>query len=427
MKLHLENENYCCTLVKIETIIPLENCDNVVSTPFFWYTAIVGKDTKVWDVGILFTAEVQLSEAYCKENNLFREPTFNANPEMKGYIENNRRVKAMKFRGNKSSALFMPLESLEYLWDTSFLLWSDQVSFNSIDWVEICKKYEIPVRNSWHWNKTRGKTKVFKRIDNKTFPEHYDTTNYFRNSHMYQSVDFITISQKLHWSSGRFWYVKTRKELNRYEKLLKRIMNISDMEYNYIYWSRKVIKNGNAEKEKVQWFYKSDIWKTMMERYKAHMPKDYIFYGEVIWWAGEAPIQKWYTYDLAKWECELYIYRIAIVNDDWLITDLPMQYIKSFCIMNWFKFVPILWMWYHKDFDVHGRLDVAYYPKYVESVPLCKESPCDEWIVVRKEWLEPYTTKAKSSDFLEYESSRLNKWVADMESLESNQNENEEQ
>jgi hypothetical protein len=88
---------------------PLEDCDNVVGTPIFGFQAIVGKDSKPGDLGIVFPAESQLSEEYCRVNNLFRHGDLNDDESAKGYLEDNRRVKAMKFRGHRSDCLFMPL------------------------------------------------------------------------------------------------------------------------------------------------------------------------------------------------------------------------------------------------------------------------------------------------------------------------------
>jgi hypothetical protein len=77
--------------------------------------AIVQKNVQIGDIGILFPTESQLSEKFCTMNNIYRHEHLNKNPAIKGYIEDSRRVKAVKFRGNESNALFMPLESLSYL------------------------------------------------------------------------------------------------------------------------------------------------------------------------------------------------------------------------------------------------------------------------------------------------------------------------
>src|SRR5574338_1274390 len=138
------NPNYAATVVRIRSIIPIENCDNVVATPLLGYQAIVGKDTKVGDLGIVFPAETQLSEEYARKNNLHRHCNLNDDESAKGYLEDNRRVKALKFRGHRSDALFMPLSSL---WHTDnfvphvveYLREGD--TFDELNGHEICRKY----------------------------------------------------------------------------------------------------------------------------------------------------------------------------------------------------------------------------------------------------------------------------------------------
>jgi len=109
-----ENENYCATIVRIKNIIPLENCDNVVATTIFGFQAIVGKAAQIGDAGIVFTTETQLSDQFAAANNLYRHAERNGNPTLKGYLEDNRRVRAVKFRGHISNALFLPLSAIAF-------------------------------------------------------------------------------------------------------------------------------------------------------------------------------------------------------------------------------------------------------------------------------------------------------------------------
>jgi hypothetical protein len=112
MKLTTNNSNYCATVIKIEQTIPLVGCDNVVGVPIFGFQAITSKDIDLSQLYLVFTSETQLSDDYCKSNNLYRKSELNADTSKTGYIEENRRIKAMKFRGHTSSALIMPLASL---------------------------------------------------------------------------------------------------------------------------------------------------------------------------------------------------------------------------------------------------------------------------------------------------------------------------
>lgn len=420
MKLTINNTNYSAVVARVETIIPLEWCDNIVWVPFFWYQAIVSKDVKLWDIGIVFTAETQLSEEYCKKNNLYRDQELNIDKSKKWYIENNRRVRAVKFRWHKSSALFMPLQSLSYITSDCLNLniWD---SFDTINDSEVCKKYEIIISENGK-NKVRWKTKTFIRVDTKIFPEHLDTENYKRNKHFLKDYDLVYITQKLHWTSWRFWYIKVKKQLSLLDRIVKFFgVKVEDTEYDYIAGSRKVVKDLKT-REGEQWFYNSDVWNIILQRYKHIIPKNRILYWEIIWWDWEKPIQRNYTYNLAKWEMELYVYRIVVINEDWVGVDLWFDQIEEFCKNNWLKPVPLLETCYHLRYDSDKYSNLNYYKNIsISAVPLCNESPCDEWVVIRKDWLQPYVLKDKSSDFLEHETKLLDKWDIDIESLQSNE------
>ena len=169
-----DNENYCATIVEIKHLIDLENCDNIQGTMIFGNQVIISKDVKEGDVGVYFPAETQLSIEYTSLNNLFRHSEHNADKTAKGYIDNNRRVRAMKMRGHQSCGLFMPLESLSYCYDGEFEIGD---SFDEIKESKICNKYIIIKKQE----KLPGTKKGRKRIrESKTitgqFRFHQDTT-----------------------------------------------------------------------------------------------------------------------------------------------------------------------------------------------------------------------------------------------------------
>jgi len=427
MKLETKNSNYCATIVKIHNLISLENCDNVVGFPIFGYQAIVGKDTKIGQLGVLFTAETQLNENYCKENNLFRKKELNKNLEKVGYFEENRRVKALKFRGHKSSALFMPIESLSYLnIDTNEFKEGD--TFDTINGVEICKKYVIREYINNRQNKVKGQSKVFKRVEAKLFPEHLDSENFFRNAHKYKDNDYIYVTQKLHGTSGRFGNILVKKQLKWWEKVFKKFgVNIIETEYDYVAGSRRVIKDPKAEIN-YNHYYNSDIWNQWLEKVKHLIPKDYIFYGEIIGWTEDnSPIQKNYTYNIEQGKSELYIYRIVKINQDGLSCDLSWLQVKEMCKNLGLKYCPDMWEGYYNEFTeqrfLDSILDEKFYELgYTECVKCDDNSPVDEGVCIRVEGIQPYITKAKSAVFLEHETKQLDKGEVDLESLQTEEN-----
>ena len=238
------NENYCAIVCEIKNLIPFENCDNVVGTTLFGFQAVVPKCTKIGDIGIVFPAETQLSDEYCKNNDLYRHSELNLNKTEKGYIEDSRRVKAVKFRGNRSDCLFMPLESLNWTKvRVGNLVVGDE--FDTLNGKEICKKYVVFVREPR--NNKQHAPQFFHRVEPKYMPEHFDTDNFFKWSPKLDPETDIIVSQKIHGTSIRIGNTIVKRQLNFVEKLLSKIgFKIQDTDYDYIYASRKVIKDINS-------------------------------------------------------------------------------------------------------------------------------------------------------------------------------------
>lgn len=412
MRTNITNDSYSAIVIEVKNTRKLDGLDNLVALPSMWSQALISKEIKEWTIGILFTAETSLSNDFCKYNNLFRDSSLNHDEDVKWYMESNRRVRAIKLRWEKSNSIFMPLSSLSYITSeyNTLKVWD---KFNEIDWIMVCEKH-INKQTERNNNKIRGKEKKFERIDNKRFPEHLDSDNYWRNCQKYKPNDNINITQKLHWTSVRLGNVRVKRKLNFIENIINKFINVNDTEYDVIYWSRRVIKNGNI----VSWnsYYKHDIYKDIADKYGSLIPKDYILYWEIIWRAGNSPIQKWYTYNLKQWECELYVYRISIVNEDWLSTDLSWDAMVDVCEVMWIKVVPLVWLMKFKDFNVDDYMDKIYSEEYSNAIPLSDKWTVDEGIIVRTEWLSPYLTKAKCQKFLEYETKFIDSGEVDIES-----------
>lgn len=404
------NENYCATVVKLKAVVPLENCDNVVGTPIFGFQAIVSKDHKPGDIGIVFPAETQLSEDFCRMNNLYRHGNLNDDESKKGYIEDNRRVKAVKFRGHQSNALFMELDSLKYLGINVEKL-NEGDEFDTIDGKEICKKYVI---RTYEKKNRQALPKRFKRVDTLHIPEHLDSDNYFRNSDSIKEDTSVIVTQKLHGTSIRIANTYAKRKLNIPELILSKLgVKIKEYEHDYIYGSRKVIKDINNPYQ--NHFYDTDIWTEEGEKLKGLLPENYIVYGELVGWTrNSAPIQKDYTYKLPVGTCELYIYRVAIVNEQGIVTDLAWHQVQEFCQKNGLNAVAEIWRGTHKDLVISKFLDIRLNDTYKNCLPL-DEGFVDEGVCVRVDRITPYILKAKSPIFLNHESQMLDEGVADLE------------
>jgi hypothetical protein len=409
-----ENANYAAVVVSIKNIIPLEGCDNVVGIPLLGFQAIVSKDSKPGDLGIVFPAETQLSEEYARLNNLHRHGNLNQDEGAKGYLEDNRRVKAMKFRGHRSDCLFMPLTSLQYIKKLDLSLFNEGDTFDKIGDNEICCKYVVKrPRSQVRIEKNKDR---FIRVDKKFLPEHYDTDNYFRNMHIIPEAREVIVTQKLHGTSIRIGNTYVARKLNILDNLAKRLgIAVKEQELDYVFGSRKVIKDVNNPNQ--NHFYSTDIWTEEGRKLEGLVPEGYILYGELVGWTPEgSPLQKHYTYNVPVGTCDLFIYRVAHINPQGLVTDLSHDQMAEFCRDRNLRTVPVLWRGKYADFKVEDFLDRRFHEEgYPGAVPLDKESPVDEGVCIRLDGLAPYILKAKGEKFYEHESKMLDEEALDTE------------
>lgn len=407
-----ENENYVATVVRIKNTYKLEGLDNLVGVKFFGFQALMSKDTEVDTLGVIFTAETQLSEEYTKENNLYRHQELNKNTDESGYIEDNRRIKAKSFRGNASNALFMPIASLAFT-GVDLSEFNEGDSFDKLNGHDICKKYTRKQKVS---RIEKNKTVVFKRVDEKFMPEHYDSENYFKNAHVIKGTKQVIVTQKLHGTSIRIGNTIVKRRLTKRDKVAELFgVEVSLIEFAHVYGSRKVIKDVNNPNQKH--FYGEDLWTEVGKKYDDSIPENFIVYGELIGWASEnAPIQKGYTYRVPNGECELYVYRVAVVTNQGMLVDLSWEQVKEFCRDRALKHVPELWVGMHKYFKAEDWMDKNYFAEgYKNAVPLDDDSPCDEGVCVRVDGIAPYILKAKSPEFFAHETKMIDEGAVDTE------------
>jgi hypothetical protein len=244
LNLEKNEANYAAQIVKISSVLPIKDADRIVKIPMFGMQGVTSKDSfKTNDLAILFPTECQLSEDYCKYNNLHSSQLLNKNTEVKGYLSDNRRIRAIRLRSENSNCLIMPISSLSYLdMDISGLKEGDV--FNSIGGVEICRKYKIVQQQSSNpKNKTRNQQRKC-RIEPKLLPEHIDTDNWWRNEHKISDEAEVIVTAKYHGTSVRLANQVCDRELTRLEKVLKWLgFRIEEKEYDYFAASRRVVKD----------------------------------------------------------------------------------------------------------------------------------------------------------------------------------------
>lgn len=215
-----ENVNYAATVVKVPKPVDLPGLDNLVGIPMFGYQVLTQRDgVAEGDLKVLFFAETQLDHEYASTNNLYREAALNGDANETGYLEQTRRVKAIRLRKHSSNALLMPLSSLAYTgYDVSTLKVSD--TFDTLNGHQICRKY---VRRGQGKQGAPGGPKIRQRVDQKLFPMHLDTEHLFRNLHWFHKPKRVVVTQKLHGTSIRIGRVPVERKLNWLERALIKV------------------------------------------------------------------------------------------------------------------------------------------------------------------------------------------------------------
>ena len=217
-----EDLNYAAIIVQVDKLIDLPGLDNLVGFPAFGAQAIVSKTTEVGDIGVLFLSETQLSGDFCKKNNLYRKAEWNEDITKTGYICEKNRVRAVKLKSNMSTALFMPITSLDYL-GYKFKVGD---TFTHVNGHFVCKKYIIKVPE-----KRDPTTKVRKqrksRIEPHLFPTHTDTESYFRNNHLFNDGDYVTVTQKLHGCLKEDTLLETNLGLKTIKEIVDNKLEVS--------------------------------------------------------------------------------------------------------------------------------------------------------------------------------------------------------
>ena len=242
----IKNPNYVATVIRVAALADLDGLDNLKAIQVYGMQALVSKDTEIGTIGVLFSTEVQLSEEFARENNLHRHSNLNVDPNETGYLEDNRRVKALKLRGHRSDSLFMPLSAFSYLKVKPEDFAVGDV-FDSINGHEILKKYQIkePALNN-------GPAARIKRVDLKVFPLHIDSLNYWRNADKIPQGAPIVVTQKLHGTSVRYGKVPVADELSWFAKLkakLTKKVGTPNYTYKFVVGSRMVVKSIDYEAE----------------------------------------------------------------------------------------------------------------------------------------------------------------------------------
>lgn len=438
MKLEIKNqENYSASYVTIKNVIDLEGCDNITHTTILGNSIVVGKDIKVGDRGVFFPVECKISEEFLSNNNLYRHSEKNVDKEKKAFFEDTGRVRCVKLRGFKSEGFFVPLCYFSYL-DISEDVWEkikENTSFDTIDGNEICRKYVVKRKGKsgiGSYNKKKRKLEESRIIDT-YWNFHEDTSQLYRNLHKIDPESYIDISYKMHGTSLCSGHIKVKKKLSFIERSLQLLgINIIDTEYDYVWSSRKVIKNKNFNNKTINNYYDLDIWGLANEKIKHALQKGMMIYSEIVGFLPNGQeIQTGYDYGCLPEEFSVYVYRITYTNEDGKVFEFSPKQVREYCKLFDIKSVPE--MYYGKVIDLYKELCSKYDKEldgrfdnntFLELLKLkyndkdcymCRNKVPEEGVVLRIDKNDIDSYKVKSNRFYEFETKMLDKGEENIE------------
>lgn len=310
-------------------VSPHPNADRLQLASVSGYSVVVGLETQDGELGIFFSSELRLSDAYLAEHDLVTRKDEEGN-RAGGYFAENGRVRAQKLRGIKSEGYFAPLSSLEFTGgDISALKEGDQLlTFNG---VELCEKYvsQATLRAMMR----QGQQK--RRKDNPYFHQHMDTDQLRHKGAFIKPGDLLTMTYKMHGTSARTGRLLETRELPRkwHQKVLRKPAKVVT-EYQVINGTRRVVL---ADGQEDGWYIGETFRRDCSARFADLLREGETVYYEIVGYTGSGqPLMGQhsldkttdkeahklygktitYSYGCGPGEFAIYVYRITQAHSD---------------------------------------------------------------------------------------------------------------
>lgn len=343
--------SYTAIVVKLHNVREHSNADKLQLATVCGNQVIVGLDSKEGDMGVYFDVDGQLTPEFLKTMSLYRKGEMNKDKDKTGMFDENGRVRAQNFRGEKSEGFWVPLKTVQkaFKYDVSTVL-NEGAEFDTIGKELICKKYINP-----HTLRRQGTQKSSKKIENEMFHQHFDTAQFGRNSFLFQDRDLIYVTEKVHGTSQRVTNCKIPQTSKWYHKLF----NVEPKAvWKDMIGTRRVILDdaklkddsgwhssefrvaassdflGNLKKGETVYYevvgYEPD-GKAIMgshsnEKMKGHLDKD--AYKKFIATYGKDTV---FSYGCSEKQHAIYVYRITLTNEEGYSIDLSWEAVKARC------------------------------------------------------------------------------------------------
>ena len=435
------NVNYLAKIVRINQFKPHTDPEvtRLKCCTIDGFNIICGIDSEP-GLYVYFPTACCLNPDFLRFANLYRHKEHNADPEQSGMFEDNGRVKAIRLRGELSEGFILPVVMLE-----NYILSVTNVELTCVEGTEfdivehdgktfwINKKY-IPKRTQGAPGSGTGKTskqpKGIDKIIEDQFRFHYDTTLIKKCPHVINPKAIISITEKIHGTSGISAYVLCKQPLNWKQKIAKWLTGEEFNKYDYLYSSRTVIKNQYYNKKAGNGFYGVDVWKYADDLVKPHLQKGMTVYYEIVGFLPNAGfIQKNYDYGYLppvgdeKYEhgkhFGVYVYRVTMTNVDGKVHEFSAKEVQQWCAFTGLQPVKELYYGYAEDLYSDLAPSEHWNENFLQRLandkqfhmecnsPTCANKVPHEGVVIKMENMKSEAFKLKCFKFLDKEGKEL--------------------
>ena len=467
------NVNYLAKIVRIENFKPHTDPEvtKLKCCVIDGFNIICGIDSEP-GLYVYFPTACCLNPDFLRYANLYRHTELNADPEKSGMFEDNGRVKAIRLRGELSEGFILPAVTLEnYILSVTNvdLTCKEGTEFDIVEhdgktfWIN--KKY-IPknTRTQGQGGSTRQakQPKGLDKIIENQFRFHYDTTLIKKCPHVIHPEAIISITEKVHGTSGISAYVLCKQPLNWKQKIAKWLTGEEFNKYDYLYSSRTVVKNKYYNKKASDGFYGVDVWKYADDIIRPYLQKGMTVYYEIVGFLPNGGyIQKDYDYGCmpptttnkfpdgeprshyitnpdgthTKYELgkhfDIYVYRVTLTNVAGQVHEFSAKEVQQWCTTVGLQSVREWYYGYAKDLYPDINVKEHWNENFLQRLandkqfhmelnsPSCSNKVPHEGIVIKMENMKSEAFKLKCFKFLDKEGKALDKGEINIEDMES--------
>jgi hypothetical protein len=337
---------------------------------------VIGKDVEEGTLGVFFPCGGALSKRMCEENNLYRKKDPETGKNVGGFFDENGRVRAQPFRGEKSDGFWTTLNSLEWTGSQLASL-KEGHEFTELNGHKVCARYETPATRKARNAAAQGAPKKHTKGNFPHFKRHFDTDQLAKRIALIPMGAILWFTCKCHGTSARTSRTIRKLNMNGFRRFWNKYMSwtgliFRETEWTYVTGTRKVVLDPKQAIDRG--YYSGKTFRiTIHNRFKKmglHKGET-IFYEIVGFCEKGSPImtphpikdrklRKQYgknPFALGKmvysYGCDpddedidkryrILVYRITTTNEDGAVTELPWTSVMSRCRELGLETVPVL-------------------------------------------------------------------------------------